>query len=280
MKYRIIPCILFAVFSISAEDSHIASLIQAEKDFSKLAGEKGVNESFVTFFADDSIVLRPEPVNGKKWYQDRKPSPGILSWTPIYSEIAASGDFGYNTGPWEFRAKKEDVEPAGHGQFFSFWKKQTDGKWKVLIDHGHENSKPPQKPSLVAIEPQKTQKAHYPETELKLLIERDREFSNAAKAKGAQQAYQDFLAKRTRLMRSNQLPESERDKALALVAQEKGTVSWMPSGGNVASTGDLGYTYGMSERTVDGKVQKGNYVRAWRKEDGVWKVAVDVMTTY
>ncbi|HSE41865.1 MAG TPA: DUF4440 domain-containing protein [Acidobacteriota bacterium] len=280
MKYAILLFIFIFSFSISAENANIASLVQAEKDFSKLAGEKGVNESFVTFFADDAIVLRPEPVNGKKWYQDRKPSTGVLSWEPVYSEIAASGELGYNTGPWEFRAKKEDVEPAGYGQFFSFWKKQPDGKWKVVIDHGHENPKPPQKPSLVTIEPQKIQKSHYPEAELKQLMERDRQFSYAAKEKGTQKAYEEYLAKRTRLMRSNQHPESDRDKALALVAQEKGTVSWSPEGGNVASSGDLGYTYGMSERSVDGKVQKGNYVRAWRKEDGVWKVAVDVMTPY
>jgi hypothetical protein len=57
-------------------------------------------------------------------------------------------------------------------------------------------------------------------------------------------------------------------------------LSWEPSGGDVATSGDLGYTYGMSERTVEGKVEKGNYVRAWRKENGQWKVAVDLMTAY
>jgi ketosteroid isomerase-like protein len=280
MKLKILALIFSFAFVVYAEEPDISSLVQAEKDFSNLCGEKGVTESFVAFFADDSVVLRPGPVNGKKWYQERKPSTGKLSWEPSLSEISASGELGYNTGPWEFRSKPEDPEPAGHGQFFSFWKKGPDGKWKVVIDHGHENPKPPEKAALITIPPQKGTASKYPESELKELMNVDREFSKVIKAKGESEAYKEFLAEKTRLMRGNQLPESDREKALDIVSKEKGMLSWEPSGGDVAASGDLGYTYGMSERTVEGKVEKGNYVRAWRKENGQWKVAVDLMTAY
>ncbi len=273
--FILLMCVAPLIF---AED--IASLVQAEKDFSNLSIKKGVNESFVTFFADDAVVLRPGPVNGKKWYQDRKPSSGQLSWEPTLSELSAAGDLGYNTGPWEFRAKPEDQDPAGHGQFFSFWKKQPDGKWKVVIDHGHDNPKPNQKPTPVTIPSQKIKASVNTIEELKVLLTSDREFSKISNVKGTSEAYKQFLAKKIRVMRTNHFPESDREKALAIVFQEKGSIKWEPAGGDVAASGDLGYTYGMSERTVDGKVEKGNYVRAWRKEDGQWKVAVEVMTPY
>jgi hypothetical protein len=123
-------------------------------------------------------------------------------------------------------------------------------------------------------------KSKYPESELQDLMNADREFSKITKAKGASEAYKQFLAEKTRLMRGNQLPESDREKALHIVSKEEGTVSWEPAGGDVAASGDLGYTYGLSERTIDEKAEKGNYVRAWRKENGQWKVAVDLMTPY
>jgi ketosteroid isomerase-like protein len=165
MKYMLFSLLMLFASVIFSEN--VATLIQAEKDFSALSVQKGVNESFVTFFADNAVVLRPGPVNGKKWYQDRKPSTGQLSWEPLLSELSAAGDLGYNTGPWEFRENAEDKEPAGHGQFFSFWKKQPDGKWKVVIDHGHDNQKPDQKAEPVTIPAQKPARSKYPESELK-----------------------------------------------------------------------------------------------------------------
>ena len=111
-------------------------------------------------------------------------------------------------------------------------------------------------------------------------MQMDRKFSHLSKEQGILKAFIQFLAQKTRVMRSQLLPESNRDKAVALVAQEKGTLTWEPSGGDIAKSGDLGYTYGLSQRDVDGKVEKGNYVRAWRKENGDWKVAVDVMTPF
>ncbi len=263
---------------LNATEADINSLVQAEKDFSKLSVEKGIKDSFVANFADDAIIFRPIPVAGKKWYEGRPPVQGVLSWQPVLSEIAASGELGYNTGPYEYR-EKSDAKPVGYGEFFSFWKKQSDGKWKVVLDQGVEHSMPNTQVKLEVIVPQS--KANDSNNDDRsTLMQIDRKFSQLSKEQGMQKAFAQFLAQKTRLMRSNLLPESNRDKALGIVAQEKGTLTWEPSGGDIAKSGDLGYTYGLSQRDVDGKVEKGSYVRAWRKENGDWKVAVDVMTPF
>jgi ketosteroid isomerase-like protein len=263
---------------LNATEADINSLVQAEKDFSKLSVEKGIKDSFVNNFADDAIIFRPTPVAGKKWYEGRRPVQGILSWQPVLSEIAASGELGYNTGPFEFR-EKPDAKPVGYGEFFSFWKKQADGKWKVVLDQGCDHSMPNNEVKLEAIVSQyKTGDSK--SDDLSTLMQMDRKFSHLSKEQGIQKAVTQFLAQKTRLMRPQLLPESNRDKAVSLVAQEKGSLTWEPSGGDIAKSGDLGYTYGLSQRNVDGKVEKGSYVRAWRKENGDWKVAVDVMTPF
>lgn len=270
--------ILMLPLLLNATEPDINSLVQAEKDFSKLSVEKGIKDSFVANFADDAIIFRPTPISGKKFYEGRPPVPGVLSWQPVLSEIAASGELGYNTGPYEYR-EKPDAKPVGYGEFFSFWKRQADGNWKVVLDQGVEHSTPNTEIKLEAIVPQ-SKAADSKNDDLSMLMQIDRKFSQISKEQGAQKAFAQFLAQKTRVMRPQLLPESDREKALAIIAQEKDALTWEPSGGDIAKSGDLGYTYGLSQRNVDGKIEKGNYVRAWRKENGDWKVAVDVMTPF
>lgn len=270
--------ILMLPLLLNATEPDINSLVQAEKDFSKLSVEKGIKDSFVANFADDAIIFRPTPISGKKFYEGRPPVPGVLSWQPVLSEIAASGELGYNTGPYEYR-EKPDAKPVGYGEFFSFWKRQADGKWKVVLDQGIEHSIPNTAVKLETIVSQ-SKASDSKNDDVSMLMQIDRKFSQISKEQGAQKAFAQFLAQKTRVMRPQLLPESNREKALAIIAQEKDALIWEPSGGDIAKSGDLGYTYGLSQRDVDGKIEKGNYVRAWRKENGDWKVAVDVMTPF
>jgi ketosteroid isomerase-like protein len=275
---KILFLLLMLPLMLNATEPDINSLVQAEKDFSKLSVEKGIKDSFVVNFADDAIIFRPTPVAGKKWYEGRPAVPGVLSWQPVLSEIAASGELGYNTGPYEYR-EKADAKAVGFGEFFSFWKKRSDGKWKVVLDQGVEHSMPSNEVKLETIVLQ-SKAADSKNDDLLMLKQVDQKFSQISKEQGVEKAFAKFLAQKTRIMRPQLLPESNRDKALAIVAQEKGTLTWEASGGDIAKSGDLGYTYGLSQRNVDGKIEKGNYVRAWRKENGEWKVAVDVMTPF
>ena len=82
----------------------------------------------------------PGAVNGKKWMiehpvppSDKKP---VLAWQPSFAGMAASGDMGFTTGPWEAKADIKDEKPSGVGHFVTVWKKQADGSWKFVVDLG------------------------------------------------------------------------------------------------------------------------------------------------
>jgi ketosteroid isomerase-like protein len=46
---------------------------------------------------------------------------------------------------------------------------------------------------------------------------------------------------------------------------------------DVSASGDLGYTYGTFELNTRGvTVERGSYVRVWKKHGGKWKVVMDV----
>ena len=117
------------------------ALVEMEHAFAKAAATKGTRDAFLEFLADDGIIFQPGPVNGKKFWGERQPRNGLLSWEPIFADVSRAGDLGYTTGPWEFRPNGPDDQPVAFGQYFTIWKKQRDGSWKAVLDRGVSSEK-------------------------------------------------------------------------------------------------------------------------------------------
>lgn len=267
--------------------AELDAVVQAEKAFSKTSVEKGMRDSFVEFLAEDGILFRPDPVPGKEWTRARPAPPVTLIWRPVHADIARSADLGYTTGPWEIR-KPETKEVLGHGQYITVWKKQADGSWKAAIDIGIGNEPPvapaptvdgPETPIRLAATPQGEAPVADPKKSKVELLTADRELSQASVAKGAA-AYAGGFAEDARLFRLGSFPYVGKEAVRNAITAEKGKMSWEPAGGDVSRAGDLGYTYGKYELAgggPDGKGERGNYMRIWKREPGgSWRVVVDV----
>ena len=264
------------------------SLVATENAFSRTAGEKGFRDAFIDFFADDSVLFRPDPVPGREFMRSRPKSPALLSWYPIFADVSLAGDLGYTTGPWELRAKGKDDPEVAYGDFVTLWQKQADGTWKVKIDHGVSHPQPPSRAavSIPPAKPAKVEAATLPkvdvEAERKNLEAADRAFAKAAE-KGTPAAYLGVLAEPARLYRADLQPALDREAIRAALAKDPAAMTWEPAGAVVAVSGDLGSTYGIAKSREGGKqgswVSSHNYFRVWRKQqDGSWKVVLDVMT--
>ena len=76
--------------------------------------------------------------------------------------------------------------------------------------------------------------------------------------------------------------KAEIAKTMGFLDKPENHLTWAPVGGGMATSGDLGYTYGtyeFSAKDKDGKpvVDKGKYATIWKKQkDGNWKVALDM----
>ena len=116
----------------TAED--FEDLVSAEKAFAADAGARSTQDAFLAALADDGLVFAPGPTNGKRVWEARPADKNRLEWAPAVAEIAVSGDLGYTSGPWRFTPAGAD-KPSAFGHFFTVWKKQPDGKWRVLVDH-------------------------------------------------------------------------------------------------------------------------------------------------
>ena len=283
MKLKLaVIVILLSFHAIVHGQSALQDMVKTEQAFSKMAEEKNTRDAFLAFIADDGLLFRPGAVNGKKWMlehpgppppADKKP---LLAWQPAYAGMAASGDMGFTTGPWEAKDDINDEKPRGYGHFVTVWKKQADGSWKFVVDLGisHPQSGGPQ---TLWTPPAENKKEKFKPVDVagdarKSLLDRDQAYEAAAMAQGLAKAFTAYAAPEVRLYRANNLPFIGREASAAALAKTTGEIKWSTLGGDVSQAGDLGYTHGVYEA----ENERGSYVRIWKKQNGQWRIMMDV----
>jgi ketosteroid isomerase-like protein len=113
-------------------------------------------------------------------------------------------------------------------------------------------------------------------TELQII---DSEFSDFSKEYGMRKAFLEYIDDDGVMMKDQSLP-IKGARAIDLISSMNDstvTMTWEPEGGDIAASGELGYTYGIYEmRDKDNNVQRGTYVTIWKKQkDGKWKFVLD-----
>ncbi|MBT1704286.1 nuclear transport factor 2 family protein [Chryseosolibacter indicus] len=284
MKYLLATSFLFFIscfsFAQHTSDKRLQSLVNAELAFSNLAKEKNTREAFLTFLSDSAITFGPGIRKGKKPYQDQKPNDAWLYWYPVYSDISASRDFGFNTGPWEFRPRKTDEKAVAFGHFVTMWQKQNDGKWKALIDIGISHAQLPEKPAwkTSTITLKKNSSAGLTKQEM---IEIESTFIKSLTTEG-HTAYNTVLSSEARLYRDGNIPFTSPAEITQYLTNQTTVPIYEAIDGAVAPSGDLAYVYGTAEVEVtkEGSTEKKQayYMRIWKRENTNWKVVLDILT--
>jgi ketosteroid isomerase-like protein len=128
----------------------LLEMADTERAFARRARETTVRQAFIDFFADEAIGFGPDPEPAREALrkQNRPQPPGFeLHWEPRLGDIAASGDLGYLTGPAEYI---NPGKPNTYTCYFSVWKRQPDGEFRVILDVGIPTpEKTPFAPGLV-----------------------------------------------------------------------------------------------------------------------------------
>ena len=122
-------------------DSLRSDLLKTDVAFSKMSEEKGRNAAFVAFAADNATLLRPfsRPLTGRDSIQsmlNAHPDTAYkLTWTPISSDVAKSGEIGFTYGTYSL-----EIKNVGHeeGTYATVWHKDSTKTWKFILDTGNE----------------------------------------------------------------------------------------------------------------------------------------------
>lgn len=91
---------------------------------------------YMSFYSDDAVELpnNLDAIVGKTaitasvaFLDDHT---GNLAWKPERVEVSKSGDLGYTYGTYQFLM---GGSPVSHGKYTTIWRKQSDGKWKIVL---------------------------------------------------------------------------------------------------------------------------------------------------
>jgi ketosteroid isomerase-like protein len=119
----------------------VSALRDLDAQWSKTAGTRDLDAT-VGYYSDDAALLPPNTpiVNGKQAIRSAWSAlvaPGVsLSWQSDKVEVARSSDLGYMTGAYTMSTKQSlNAAPVTEqGKYVEVWKRQADGKWKVVAD--------------------------------------------------------------------------------------------------------------------------------------------------
>jgi len=252
----------------------LSALAEAERSFSRYAGEHGVKDSFLAYFAPDSIDFEPEPgpaiARISQWPAPKRAS--VLSWGPVFVDLSHAGDMGYTTGPTLGHDLGDDPRPDRHGYYFSVWRKQANGDWKVAIDVGiatpGAQSPAPELRAASAPGYAKGTSSEIPaQRDTILALERE----PGADAKHA--------AEESRLHRDGVFPILGHDAVVADLAKRAGPTHAQPVDVVVSSSADLAYGYGSFTRGETGgsAAEHGYYGRVWKRNpSGNWEMVAQI----
>ena len=142
--------LLFLLFILSActhqpdkRRKAAQEIIDADRAMNLQASKEGFNKTLL-LYADDSVIKPNEgkfPIIGKQSLINAwagKEDTKAITWEPTRVEAARSGDIGYTFGNWKMVTK----DSSYFGNYYTIWKRQSDGAWKYVVDGGNNTPQP------------------------------------------------------------------------------------------------------------------------------------------
>jgi ketosteroid isomerase-like protein len=269
----------------------LTQMVETERKFAARAMVVGWKQAFLEYFSYTAIGFADgRPGNAREQVAKNPDPPKDLQllWEPRFGDSAASGELGYLTGPVKNILPSRNKGQPRHSNYFSIWKREQDGSFKVVMDVGIQTPGPvPYAAGFTRAPHANRFTGDYDDTTPPLGTADG--LLNSALRSGQVRAYRSRLADGVRFHRNNLLP----------VVGQTAVLQWLPSQpsysnvearyAEAARSGDLGYTWGtysIAPRRVTaarGGTQAldalvGFYIRVWvRERNGQWKVAVDVL---
>ena len=285
IKWAFTSLLIVCAFSIPSlpQTSPLASLVETERAFARACVERGVRDSFLAFFADDAISFWPHPVKAREALL-KQPSPSerpttTLNWEPLLAVVSGAGDLGYTTGPSLTTDDKQ--KPIRSGYYFSIWRRQSDGSWKVELDIGIKTpptSSLPLSSLRTAVQFARGNKRHGAGDEQGVLMELERKFYASP---NVTEAFLKLITDDAQLNHDGHFPAVGRKEIRAFLAEKRFKLRWEPIRAVVSSSDDFAYTYGKYtlEEIVESQasLKTGYYVHVWRRDaKDRWNLAVEV----
>ena len=182
----------------------LQTIMDAERAFGQTASAKGQKAAFVEFLTDDSIIFRPEAINGKDfWTRQIELQGANLTRKTAFADVSANGLLGYTTGSWRLNRKEKDIDVITYGDYVTIWERRDGAGFRAVIDISvrHDEPSDPSSPPAETPDSQDSNKFGWSpaDTAMKFL-------RTSMTAGGLAAAYDEFAGKDVRLLIDREMP--------------------------------------------------------------------------
>ncbi|MBN8608648.1 MAG: hypothetical protein J0L81_17155 [Caulobacterales bacterium] len=269
MRILFLACVALAASCSSEAPApvDVGPVVEAERAFAAQARTIGWVEAFEAYATPDAIVLEAGPVNAHQSLAGIDPAnrgDTSLNWGPEFAGVSRGGDLGFTTGPY-------NGGDTAFGQYFTVWRRQTDGSWKWIYDGGANQTSPTIVNAAAEVEalPIGARGAGTEMAAIETVLREESELAQAA-ASNAGGAYQAVFAVTGRMNRDNQPTALGRGAAAALAGD--GAIGFSaPQIVQASGNGDMVFTLGQA-RWEGGS---GYYCRIWVLQTEGWRIGYD-----
>ena len=252
-------------------------MVSTERAFAAATEHLGVRDGFLTFFAPDAVSIEGGASGSAVRLRSARegllaqslpklPLANHLMWEPFTGQVSADGALGWLTGAYVVQNQATRAV-VGQGAYFSVWKRQTDGTWRVWLDEGISLPQLWLDASPFRVAPDPDPGAAGTSGERIEDVERA--------VAGSGDAWAARLAASARVHRDGLMPLVGREAILAWSAglsRPRYTVVSVER----AASGDLAITIGGYDTTAADGPQHGTWVRVWKRDLGDrWRIVFE-----
>jgi len=273
-------CAAAMLLVVQTDQQALQRMVSTERAFAAATAELGVRDGFLTFFGDDAIALVPgasgagvttplakESLRSRP--QPKLPLAAKLRWEPFTGQMSSDGTLGWLTGPF-VNAAETTNDILGKGAYFSVWKRQADGTYRVWLDEGVTLPSVWQNASEFRVAPDPDAGAVGSASETIAAAE-------ASVAAGGD-AWRARLADQARLHRQGEMPKAGR-AAVSEWSAGWSRVKYTTIKTEAAASGDLAVTVGGYDATktaAGAGTEHGTWVRVWKRAvTGAWRIVFE-----
>jgi hypothetical protein len=278
----------------------LADMVDTERMFAQRALVVGWKQAFLEYFSESAVGYEDGVVGSAKEQVRNNPDPPPdhqLLWDPRYGDVAGSGELGYLTGPSRNILPSRNNGQPRHGAYASVWKRERDGRYRVVIDIGVPTPRAPAFAQTFTRAPSANRFTGDYDERTPPLGAADGVLNSDLKISVAR-AYRGRLTPGVRFHRPGSMPVAGEAAALKWLASQARFAQLDSRFSESAQSGDLGYTWGTwtrpaaaasrgaapargrasGGRSAPPPQETGFYLRVWvREKSGQWKVALDVL---
>jgi ketosteroid isomerase-like protein len=265
---------------LAAQLNPFDQVVASERAFAAASLEKGLHEAFLENLAPDAIAFLPLPSPARPAHEGKPPSSAKLSWGPTWVAVSSAGDLALSTGPWRITHNEETLIKVSTGWFFSVWRKESDGAWKVVVDSGISSPVKFDLPKSVengfAGVASRTPRSGDAANARIGVTTAERALNLAAKT-GLGKAIVAHADPDVRVYREGKASAFGAAAAKTLLEADTRRVTCTPDRVVASASGDLAYAYGTCVGEGGDATSKNGFLRVWRmRAGGPWKILADV----